>query len=239
MASLTQREIHQPSCHKQGKDYHRRTTQVYVTTLNKGVDTILQSKAPVSIEQLLDTKPGIKQKCVLVEGAPGVGKTTLSWEVCKRWATENLFMQYSLLMQLRLRDERVQNAVSVKDLVLYPHEEWLESITQYLKDTNGSHTLILLEGLDELPQNLLTQPSGSIFTRLLAGTDLPDATIVITSRPSATAQLWKKWKQRITRHVEILGFTEDNITAYVASILDPQQVPAFNTYLCTAPSIRS
>ena len=207
-----------------------------LATLNKGVDTILQTKAPVSIEQLLDTKPGLKQKCVLVEGAPGVGKTTLSWEVCKRWAEGNLFKQYSLLLLLRLRDERVQNAVALRDLVLYPHEEELEGITQYLKSTNGTHTLILLEGLDELPQDLLTQ--SSIFTRLLAGDILPDATILVTSRPSATAQLWKKWKQRITRHVEILGFTEDNITAYVASILDPQQLPAFNTYLCTAPSIR-
>ena len=207
-----------------------------LATLNKGVDTILQTKAPVSIEQLLDTKPGGKQECVLVEGAPGVGKTTLSWEVCKRWAAGNLFKQYSLLLLLRLRDERVQNAVALRDLVLYPHEEELEGITQYLKSTNGTHTLILLEGLDELPQDLLTQPS--IFTRLLAGDIFPDATILVTSRPSATAQLWKKWKQRITRHVEILGFTEDNITAYVASILDPQQLPAFNTYLCTAPSIR-
>ena len=207
-----------------------------LATLNKGVDTILQTKAPVSIEQLLDTKPGGKQECVLVEGAPGVGKTTLSWEVCKRWAAGNLFKQYSLLLLLRLRDERVQNAVALRDLVLYPHEEELEGITQYLKSTNGTHTLILLEGLDELPQDLLTHPS--IFTRLLAGDILPDATILVTSRPSATAQLWKKWKQRITRHVEILGFTEDNITAYVASILDRQQLPAFNTYLCTAPSIR-
>ena len=207
-------------------------------TLNKGVDTILQTKAPVSLEQLMDTKPGEKQKCVLVEGAPGVGKTTLSWEVCKRWAEGNLFKQYLLLLLLRLRDETVQNAVAIEDLVFYPYKERLEGITQYLKDTYGTHTLILLEGLDELPQDLLTQPSGSIFTRLLAGTDLPDATILVTSRPSATAQLWKKWKQRITRHVEILGFTEDNITAYVASILDPQQLPAFNTYLSTAPSIR-
>ena len=209
-----------------------------LATLNKGVDTILQTKAPVSIEQLLDTKPGGKQECILVEGAPGVGKSTLSWEVCKRWAAGNLFKQYSLLLLLRLRDEMVQNAVAIKDLILYQNEERVEAITQYLINTDGTNTLILLEGLDELPQELLTRPSGSIFTRLLAGTDLPDATILVTSRPSATAQLWKKWKQRITRHVEILGFTEDNITAYVASILDPQQLPAFNTYLSTAPSIR-
>ena len=207
-----------------------------LATLNKGVDTILETKVPVEIEQLMDTKPGIKQHCVLVEGAPGVGKTTLSWEICKRWSEGNLFKQYSLLLLLRLRDESVQSAQTLMDLVLYPYHERLEAITQHLKDSDGTNTLILLEGLDELPQHLLTQPS--IFTRLLAGKDLPGATILVTSRPSATAQLWKKWKERITRHIEILGFTEDNITAYVASILHPRQLPDFDTYLCTAPSIK-
>ena len=210
--------------------------QFMLATLNKGVDTILKTKAPVKIEQLMDTKPGIEQHCVLVEGAPGVGKTTLSWELCKRWATENLFKQYSLILLLRLRDKSVQSAKTLKDLVLYTDHERLEAITQHLKDTDGTNTLILLEGLDELPQNFLTQ--SSIFTRLLAGKDLPGATILVTSQPSATAQLWKKWKQRITRHIEILGFTEDNITDYVASILHPRQLPDFKTYLCTAPSIK-
>ena len=207
-----------------------------LATLNKGVDTILETKAPVEIEQLMDTKPGVKQHCVLVEGAPGVGKTTLSWEICKRWSEGNLFKQYSLILLLRLRDESVQSAKTLKDLVLYPYHERLEAITQHLKDTDGTNTLILLEGLDELPQHLLTETS--IFTRLLAGKDLPGATILVTSRPSATAQLWKKWKERITRHIEILGFTEDNITAYVASILHPRQLPDFDTYLCMAPSIK-
>ena len=203
---------------------------------NKGVDTMLDTEAPVEIEQLMDTKPGIKQQCVLVEGAPGVGKTTLSWEICKRWSDGNLFKQYSLILLLRLRDESVQSAQTLKDLVLYPYQERLEAITQHLKDTDGTNTLILLEGLDELPQHLLTQPS--IFTRLLAGKDLPGATILVTSRPSATAQLWKKWKQRITKHIEILGFTEANITAYVASILRPPQLSDFDTYLCMAPGIK-
>ena len=208
-----------------------------LATLNKGVDTILETKAPVELKQLMDTKPGIKQQCViLVEGAPGVGKTTLSWEICQQWSEGKLFKQYSLILLLRLRDHSVQTAETIKDLVLYPYEEHLEAITQHLKYTNGKNTLILLEGLDELPQHLLTQTS--IFTRLLAGEDLPNATILVTSRPSATAQLWKKWKARITKHVEILGFTEDNIKAYVASILHPRQLPSFDTYLCTAPSIR-
>ena len=210
--------------------------QLMLATLYKGVDTILKSKGPVDMEQILDTPPGTEHHCVLVEGAPGVGKTTLSWEICRRWAEGNHFDQYSLVLLLRLRDEMVQTAETLKGLVLYPCEERLDDITRYLKDTGGSNTLIILEGLDELPQHLLTRPS--IFTRLLAGTELPNATIVVTSRPSATAQLWKQWKQRISKHVEITGFTEENIMAYAASILGLHQLPDFNTYISTAHSIK-
>ena len=45
-----------------------------LATLNKGVDTILQTKAPVSIEQLLDTKPGESKSAFWWRGLPGLGK---------------------------------------------------------------------------------------------------------------------------------------------------------------------
>ena len=209
----------------------KQLDQLMLATLYKGVDTILETKTQVKMEALMDTQPGTKLRCVLVEGAPGVGKTTLAWEICKRWAMGNFFNQYSLVLLLRLRDGQVQTAKTIKDLL--PMEECLEDIVQYLKRAD---VLIILEGLDELPKELLSRPS--IFTRLLAGRELPNATILVTSRPSATAQLWKTWKERISKHVEITGFTEDNITAYVASILGQQELSKFNTYISTAPSIK-
>ena len=212
--------------------------QFMLATLHGDVDQILEKKAPVNIESLLDTQPGKKQQCVLVEGAPGVGKTTLVWEVCKRWGEGKLFQQYSLVMLLRLRDAAVQRAQTIKDFVCYMYDvqKRQEDIAQYIEDSYGKDTLVILEGLDEFQRDLLTQPS--IFNRLLAGTKLPDATILITSRPSATEQLWQNWMERISRHIEILGFTEKNIDAYIASILAPEQIPALNTYLSTAVTIK-
>ena len=214
------------------KNYHA----FMLASLHGDVDEILEIKAPVTIEKLLDISAEKKLESVLIEGAPGVGKSTFSWEICKRWAEGILFQQFSLVLLLRLRDETVQNARTIKDLILYTVEERLENISQYLKDTRGQHTLLILEGLDELPKYLLTQ--SSIFTHLLDGTELPDAVILVTSRPSATPHLWKNWKKRISKHVEILGFTDENIKDYVASILDPEEIPAFYTYLCMVPSIR-
>ena len=205
-----------------------------LASLSKSVGTIL---APLNIEQLLvSTQPGEKQQCVLVEGAPMVGKTTLSCEICKQWAEGKLFQQFSLVLLLRLRDETVQNAKTVRELITYPFKERLEGIAQHLKDEGGTNTLILLDGMDELPQHLLTQPS--MIMHLLAGTELPNATVIVTSQPFATTQLWENCGERISRYIEILGFTEENITAYVASILDPDELPDFNTYLCTATGIR-
>ena len=207
-----------------------------LASLHGGVDEILETKAPVTIEKLLDIPIDKQLKCVLIEGAPGVGKSTFSWEICKRWAEGTIFQQFSLVLLLRLRDETVQNAETIKDLILFNMKERLETISQYLENTRGNHTLLILEGLDELPKHLLTQPS--IFRCLLDGTELPDAVILVTSRPSATPQLWQNWKARISKHVEILGFTDQNIKDYVASILDQEDIPAFYTYLCAAPSIR-
>ena len=91
---------------------------------------------------------------------------------------------------------------------MHADEDLQEKVRKEVSQENwdGKDTLIILEGLDELPSHLLSQPS--IFTALLSGEALSQATILVTSRPSATEQLHKHWKQRISRHFEISGFTE-------------------------------
>ena len=161
--------------------------EIMLASVHGDVDEILNIKAPIEIRKILSShvQPGKTLKCVQVEGVPGVGKSTLAWEVSKQWGEGVSNQQFAIVMLLRLRDQTVQNAQSISDLIFYRRNR--EEISQYLDDIKGRNILIILEGLDELPTHLLTQHS--IFTDLLSGEELPHATILITSRPSATEHL--------------------------------------------------
>ena len=201
------------------------------------IDVILKKKAPIKIENILQVEQGQPLTCVLIEGAPGVGKSILAWELCQRWEKGKLFQDYYIVLLVTLRDERVQRATCVADLFHHSNKKLQEEVVQEIGETNGKGTLILLEGLDELPKHLLT--GYSIFTDLLSGSVFPEATVLITSRPSATDKLWQRWWQQISRHIEIVGFTEDNIDEYTMNVLPDSQLSGFNNYLSIHPHIKS
>ena len=53
-------------------------------TLHGGVDQILQSKTPISMVDLFSSNNSSKPvRFILVEGPPGIGKSTFTWELCR------------------------------------------------------------------------------------------------------------------------------------------------------------
>ena len=181
------------------------------------VDVIMKKKTNIDIDDIVRDLPATAlEKVVLVEGAPGVGKSTFTWEFCKRWERGEIAQHYQLVLLLRLRDERMSRAESLKDLIYHPSKDVCQSVVEEVEFTLGVDTLIILEGFDELPDPQRREPS--IFLQLILGQLLPFATILVTSRPWATGDLLVDIKHRIFLHVEILGFTEENITKYVTSV---------------------
>ena len=182
------------------------------------VDVIMKKKTNIDFDDIVRDLPPItaSEKVVLVEGAPGVGKSTFAWEFCRRWERGEIAQQYQLVLLLRLRDERMSRAKSLRDLIYHSSENVCQAVVEELESTFGINTLIILEGFDELPDS--QRKYFSIYLQLILGQLLLHATIMITSRPWATGALLVQFRHRVFLHVEILGFTEENITKYVTSV---------------------
>ena len=179
-------------------------------------------------------------KLVLVKGAPGVGKTTFSWELCRRWSTGKLLNDYSLVVLLRLRDETVQEAKSLANLFQCGDDSLSTkcNVVDELGDTHGKGVLFILEGLDELPGNL-RDDMNSIFMKLITGHLLPASTVMVTTRPWAVKDLPDACKSRIDQHIEILGFTTQQIDEYVDHMINDGLPEGLRTYISANPHISS
>ena len=100
---------------------------------------------------------------------------------------------------------------------------------------------LLFEGYDELPEELRTE--SSVFLDVIKGhkAKLPEATVLITSRPWASEFLHLKCKEHISQHIEILGFTKANIQSYLESTTanDPSLLTGLKNYISCYPHIDS
>ena len=68
---------------------------------------------------------------------------------------------------------------------------------------------------------------------------LSDATILVTSRSSATQQLLTCWQQRISKHSVICGFTEEDVNKYIKCALSGDKLTDFQQQLSLHPNIQS
>ena len=194
---------------------HHEMDEFTRSTVLGNIEAIYARKEHISIEQVACKVNKEYHKTVLVEGAPGVGKTTFAWELCRRWADGRLLQHYSLVLLLRLRDKSVREAKELQDIFFHPSKSIRESVYEKVVTENGQGILIILEGFDELPENL--RKSDSFFCRLIDG-ELPLATVLVTSRPWATLTICSDFCNSVSQRIEILGFTSDLLDEFLISV---------------------
>ena len=207
-------------------------------TIHGDIDDITKRKWSLKLSEVGRLEDGSLARCVLVQGAPEVGKTTMAWELCRQWGEGKLLQEYSLLVLLKLRDSCVQKATAVTDL-FFNSDHYLQSqAAREVSQCHGNRTAFLLEGYDKLPQEM---QENSIFARVIDGEILPKAGVIITSRPSASDILFKHCCRQSYHHVEVLGFTDEQINSYVKESFgaDEQYQHQFESYLACYPHIRA
>ena len=211
-------------------------------TLHGRVDELLRGKEKIEIGDILkpieDDNGELKPvSLVFVEGPPGIGKSSLAWELCRQWDRT----QYDLVVLFRLRNREVQGIKKVHGLFPYRYDQELQrSVAKKVMDKEGKKVLFILDGYDELPAHLRHR---GILIDLLSGEVLPKASVVVTSRPSATRDLYMTCRPQVQRHVEILGFTDEQVNEYARSVFstEPALLEDFLLYVSASknPAINS
>ena len=207
-------------------------------TLQGDVKELMKNRKKISVHQILEVEGQSTPGLVLIEGAPGIGKSTLAWELGRKWEEFSCMQQYSLVVLLRLREEEVQKVRNVDQIFISYESDDKDTLVKEVLKVQGKGVLFILDGFDELPKAL--QQKGFLLN-LIKGLVLPASTVLVTSRPSATADLLTSCRPQ--KRVEILGFTRESVEAYARSIFssDPTKLEKFLAYISISnnPAINS
>lgn len=176
-----------------------------------------------------------KGQRVLLDGAPGVGKTTLCHNACKKWADNKAFTDFKLMVYVPLRESQVANATEIKHLFCYGAKGLRGDVAEELEDTDGEDVLLVFDGWDELsPEQRGIQ---SLLCRIIQRKELPRSTILITSRPYASS--WLRNPNVCGRHIEIFGLTDGQIDQCIQNMLPPKAATDLLRQLSIRPDIKA
>ncbi|XP_068695479.1 nucleotide-binding oligomerization domain-containing protein 2-like [Montipora foliosa] len=151
-------------------------------------------------------------RTVLIEGDPGMGKTTYCQKLAYDWAMkrkewDESFPEIDVLLLLRCRDMETDILEAIDDQIL-PFdfdEDAKEWFFDFIRE-NQSKVLLVLDGLDEVDSSKF-----DLYNDLLESRVLPNCRIVITSRHEAGRTV----RRYFDTLWEIIGFTFVDAQIYI------------------------
>ncbi|XP_068742417.1 NLR family CARD domain-containing protein 3-like [Montipora capricornis] len=148
---------------------------------------------------------------VLIEGQPGMGKTTYCNKVAYDWARNcksgDSFPDVQVLLLLKCRDinsdlrEAIDDQLLPKDI----KKEEREKFFSFVRD-HQSKVLLVLDGLDELPTHKLP-----VYKEIIQGRILPKCHLVVTARHEAGIEV----REYCDTLLEVEGFTENDAEDFI------------------------
>ena len=168
----------------------------------------------ITMSSLLDPHEECSEpKTVLIEGKPGIGKTTYCKKYVYDWATKkqnphDCVTNIKVVLFLKCRDIKSDIWEAIDDQLLPRDvdEDIKQQFFQFIRG-NQSSVLLILDGLDELPSSKVP-----IISELIAGRVLPKCKVVATARHEAGVKI-RKFCDTL---LEVEGFTEAQAREFIA-----------------------
>ena len=156
-----------------------------------------------------------KDVMTIVEGSPGIGKTTFGLKLAYDWANQSSsaasFPEFELVLLLKCRDidghltEAITEQLFPKDMSKYAREELL----RFLEDIeNQERVLIILDGLDELAEK-----SKHYVDDLLHRKSWACCYVLATTRQEKGIEVRKQFVFNL--FLQIKGFTKEDSFEYI------------------------
>ena len=176
------------------------------------LDNIMNVSEKIDIQDVLKHNDDNSPIKVVVDGPLGVGKTTLCQKLCNMWAKNELEKSsFDIVFLISLRDEAASSAEKIYDLVSLFHgsKSMCKAVSDEIIDTDGKGMLLIFDGWDEFKGR---DRNRSYILDIIQGRQLHKCNVLVTSRTYASAKLLQL--HSVNRHVEVLGFEEEEIFSY-------------------------
>ena len=170
----------------------------------------------VNVTEIFKTLEKGKDVMTLVEGSPGIGKTTFCLKLAYdsthgKIPTECSFPKFEVVLLLKCRDidGNIMDTIREQLLPRDIEEKIVEKLLHFLKDIhNQERILIILDGLDELPEKSRHHVDELLHRRIFLF-----CYVLATSRQERGIEARKYFVFDI--HLEIKGYTESDAIVYV------------------------
>ncbi|XP_050018836.1 NACHT, LRR and PYD domains-containing protein 1a-like [Alexandromys fortis] len=179
----------------------------------------------IEIQDLFGLSPDTKKEpqLVILEGAAGIGKSTLARQVRRAWGESQLYRdRFHYVFYFSCRELSQCKQLSLAELIAKDQGVPIAPIRQIL--SHPEKLLFILDGIDEPawvledqnPELCLhwsqPQPVHTLLASLLEKSVLPEASLLLTARTTVLKKLITPLKQ--PRWVEVLGFSESGRKEY-------------------------
>ena len=179
--------------------------QICEHTNDKQIDTV----------DILEPNEDGQSLRVVVDGPPGIGKTTLCRKLLNLWAIGELKQHYELVLYCPFRDQEIANASTLELLLsnIYDCTE-VFMVTEWILQNHGDQLLIIFDGWDELS---IEFRQTSLASKIICNKLLRQCSVIVTSRSYASSSLLKL--NTISKHIEVKGFSKKEVNNVIQCTL--------------------